>query len=50
MAKNGKSLKHGRRGTYTNRGCRCEACSKANRDYQRPYMRVAYKRWALRDA
>lgn len=35
--------KHGLRSTYTNHGCRCEPCSKANRDYQRPYMRLLYQ-------
>jgi hypothetical protein len=44
LAVNGSKLIHGRRSTYTNHGCRCEACAKANRDYQRPYMRGVYKR------
>ena len=26
---------HGRLSSYTNRGCRCEACSEANREYHR---------------
>lgn len=33
-----RAPKHGLRSTYTNHGCRCEPCSKANRDYSRPYM------------
>jgi len=36
-------MKHGTRSTYTNYKCRCPACKKANRDYQRPYMRSIYK-------
>lgn len=32
-------LEHGDRGMYTKMKCRCMACTKANRDYQREYMR-----------
>lgn len=31
-------LQHGKNGTY-NRGCRCEPCSDAAREYQREYLR-----------
>jgi 5-methylcytosine-specific restriction endonuclease McrA len=35
-------LAHGVRSTYTNRGCRCDLCSAANREYQGPRAK-AYK-------
>jgi hypothetical protein len=34
--------RHGLRGTYK-AGCRCYACTKANRDYHRPRMRAWYR-------
>ena len=30
---------HGLRGTFVNRGCRCHACTEANRLYQTNYRR-----------
>lgn len=33
-------LEHGSRTTYTKAGCRCQACTEANRDYQQRYRRV----------
>ena len=30
-----KPIKHGTRHAYQNRGCRCEDCRAANRDYRR---------------
>jgi len=33
----GKTYPHGTRASYTNCGCRCEACTKANREYSRDY-------------
>jgi hypothetical protein len=32
--------KHGTRSKYVNEKCRCKACTKANRDWQRPYWRA----------
>ena len=43
MGKTANAMKHGSRSTYVNKGCRCSSCRKANRDYQRPYMRSVYK-------
>jgi len=37
----GGVVKHGTRSGYT-AGCRCEACTLANRLYQREYMRRYY--------
>jgi len=33
----GKTYPHGTRASYTNCECRCEACTKANREYSRDY-------------
>lgn len=30
--------KHGSRSRYVNYRCRCEPCTRANRDYMRPWM------------
>lgn len=39
-----KALEHGDRGMYTKMKCRCPECTKANRDYQREYMRTRRER------
>ena len=36
-----KTYPHGTRASYTNNGCRCEACTAANREYARAYYRAA---------
>lgn len=33
-----RAVKHGTIGAYTNRGCRCEPCTVAHREYQREYL------------
>jgi hypothetical protein len=30
---------HGTRSMYSNQGCRCELCTRANADYQREYCK-----------
>ena len=32
-------IKHGTRGAYVNRGCRCDDCQRVYGEYQRKYMR-----------
>ena len=42
-------MRHGTRFMYVAASCRCADCREANRDYQRPYMKAAYKarkQWA----
>lgn len=39
---------HGRRSTYTNAHCRCDACCKAERDYKNSYRRKKRERAANR--
>ena len=43
-----KNWVHGKRSTYI-MGCRCDECTQANREYQRPYMRMARKGVRLED-
>lgn len=31
--------RHGTANAYRNHGCRCDACTAANREYQRDYLR-----------
>jgi hypothetical protein len=35
------TMKHGTYNSYTNKKCRCEACTKAARDYMRKYRTTA---------
>jgi len=37
--KEGVTPTHGIRSTYVNLKCRCVECTRANREYMRPYMR-----------